>query len=72
MGGVVLFLCDSFAAHALTSIADSGDDILRHSISSTDDTDANCDGRAVLAQPAPCRREHVLILRRRPYPECLG
>lgn len=60
--GVVLFFRDAITAHALTSIIDFGDDVLRHDVASTDNTDANGKRCLVPAGPAPHRGEHFRII----------
>lgn len=53
-----LLLGNPVAAHALPRIADLVQDILRHHVSSSNDTDTDGDGSPVVTQPAPCRCEH--------------
>ena len=55
----VLLFRNAIAAHALPRVVDLGENILRDSIPSADDADADSNGRAVPAQPAARRREHV-------------
>ena len=59
MGICVLLFSDALAAHALTRIIDLGQGILSDHVARTDNADANSYWRTILAQPAPCGREHA-------------
>ena len=48
-----LLFGDAVATHALPRIVEPGQDILRHDVARSDDTDTDGDRRAVLAHPAP-------------------
>lgn len=56
--GTILLLGDAVAAHALARIIDPREDVLRDDIAGAHDTNADGEGRAVSAEPAPCRGEH--------------
>jgi hypothetical protein len=61
-----LLFGNAVAAHALPRIVEPRQDILRHDVARSDDTDTDGDRHAVLAHPAPRRGEHGWKLQQLP------
>ena len=57
-GAPILLFGNAIAAHTLASIVEFIEDIIRHDISSADNSDADGDGGAIPAEPSSRGREH--------------